>query len=848
MSKNMNCSIKLIVTLVAISFIDCGHSQVSPLPQNAKGIWQEDNKLDTKKIDWNAQWIWLPQDIESNVLLARRSFNLSEESSSAILKITASSKYELFINGQYINQGPARSSPHHQSFDILDINSALIKGSNTLAVKVHHQKGKVSYHLKGRAGLLVQLDLESNNISSQIKSDDSWKVSNDPSWDNNAPFISRFQLFVNDKIDFRNKIKNWNQPNFDDHSWNNARPLKRNSGWPAPQKNETATTFITPWTSLVPRDIPYLVEQDIEATNLIFEDEIRLDRSSKHFELNLDHNSIDDSKKNAKILIYDFGTVINGMPKINIEGSKGSKIDIYTAPYILNNTFISNTVDSNFHDQIILSGKEDQWQSMYFKPTRYLAILINDSIESTKINSIGIHQIKYPFELKASISTPEAPWIEELWNASIKTIDVCTTDAFTDNYRERRQYAQTNYYAALGNYWTYGDTALQRRYLIQIAQEQQANGLMPAYAPLAKGDFMVILDSNCLWIRSLYNYYLYSGDEQSVRELLPAAKRLLALLNSFTNEYGMIDSPPYSYWLDHTLNDRRGANLNLNGHYFGALKDFERLLLLLEDKDSTSYTLKIQALSSSLQKYLWDESEQLFADAFIDGKTSSAFSEHGNTMALAEGIATKEQAEKVISTLLKKDDNNFIKRANGMTMVSPAMSYFLHKGLANYGYEQASLELLYSKFSKMLSKESNGTLWEEWWLNGSGRTGEFIGGRTRSDAQTESAFPPDLIASYVLGLEVTKPGMTEIIISQPKMDLKNINAAIPTPQGILKIEWILKYHKSLNLEVPKNITIKLDLNTFDLDQKEIIYLNKTKLRTKDLQYLILKSGNHHVSF
>jgi len=95
---------------------------------------------------------------------------------------------------------------------------------------------------------------------------------------------------------------------------------------------------------------------------------------------------------------------------------------------------------------------------------------------------------------------------------------------------------------------------------------------------------MVILDSNCLWIRSLYNYYLFSGDETTVRQLVPAAQRLLSLLNSFTNDYGMIDSPPYAYWLDHTLNDRRGANFTLNGHYLGALKDFGQLLEWLEDK------------------------------------------------------------------------------------------------------------------------------------------------------------------------------------------------------------------------------------------------------------------------
>ena len=77
----------------------------------------------------------------------------------AILKITATSHYKLYINGQYLLQGPARSAPHHQSFDQLEITPLLEKGINTIAVKVHYQDGQQSYHFQSRPGLLVQLNL-----------------------------------------------------------------------------------------------------------------------------------------------------------------------------------------------------------------------------------------------------------------------------------------------------------------------------------------------------------------------------------------------------------------------------------------------------------------------------------------------------------------------------------------------------------------------------------------------------------------------------------------------------------------------------------------------------------------
>ena len=143
----------------------------------------------------------------------------------------------------------------------------------------------------------------------------------------------------------------------------------------------------------------------------------------------------------------------------------------------------------------------------------------------------------------------------------------------------------------------------------------------------------------------------------------------------------------------------------------------------------------------------------------------------------------------------------------------------------------------------MLAPDTNGTLWEEWWRDGSGRTGKFIGGRTRSDAQTESAFPPDLFAKYVLGLEVTQPGMQEITVSIPKYVLKNAKATFPTPHGNCSIEWKIGKTKELTLDVPNGCSVKLDVAS--LDSKNIV-INKEK--NKGNKYILLASGKHKVSF
>ncbi len=813
-----------MIVLAAISFHFFGFSQeISFLENEIKGFWVQ-HSFDTDLYkDWKAQWIWMPESELSDLMLARKTFELTEVPKRSEFKITASSKYQLFVNGTYVLQGPARSAAHHQSFDVLDISSLLKKGTNVIAVKVHFQKGTKSHELEGRAGLLVQLKIPGNDL---VSTDASWKVKGDASWDNASPQLNRFQLVVADNVDLSKRISNFQAIDFNDNSWNSAKPLLRNSGWPAQKKGEKATALTTPWINLVPRDIPYLKEKNVIVKNSIQAYDVSAEQfntyqfplveteGSTYFKRHITGTITIPPAQEDKVhfILYDFGRVINGMPKLRIEGPKGTQVHVLSAPFIVDETFTQQIVASDYHDKLKLSGNMDSWQAMYFKATRYMAVAISGNTSEVKLHAAGIHEIAYPFEQQGTISTPEIPWAEDFWNASKKTIEVCTTDAFTDNYRERRQYAQTGYYAAMGNYFIFGDYELQKRYLIQVAQEQMASGIMPAYAPLTGDDYMVILDSNCLWLRSLYNYYLYSGDTATVDYLMPYADRLMRLLNSFTNDKGLLESPPYAYWLDHTLNDRRGANLCLNGHFLGALEDYSQLKKWLgDDTVAQNYSEKSIQVRNALKAF-WDEEKGFFADALVEGERSKQFSEHANAMALASGVATPEQAENVAEKLLKKDKFNYIKREDGTTMVSPAMSYFLHEGLAKYGYEKESLELFNARFSKMLDENTNQTLWEEWWRDGTGRTGKFQK-RTRSDAQTESVFPPMLFVNHVLGVKVSEPGMKELIVSKPGFELNNSTGDVPTPNGVLEIDWNISKGQ-LILEIPNGTKVKLELDSF----------------------------------
>ncbi|MCP4451164.1 MAG: hypothetical protein GY809_06860 [Planctomycetes bacterium] len=812
-------------------------------------------------VDWQAQWIWMAQDEVSDMMLARKTFMLSEVPEQTRVAITASSAYELFVNGKYMGRGPARCAPHHQSFDLLDVSKALRKGQNCLAVRAHYQREGVSYYNPSRAGLLVQVE----GLSESIQTNATWRVSPDQSWHDASPPMARFHLEVSDRVDLRKQARGWPEAGFDDRRWQPAQVLKREIGWPAPQKNDRPTHMIPPWTALVERDVPYLKERVVPAGAPAQVTRLRASEVGDEWvdapvvariPVSRGGSPGDTVAANVPgechVLIYDMGAVKNGRPYLDIMAPAGTVVDVMAAPYLKDGSLVSPIAASLYVDRVVLSGQRDRWEAFYWKPTRWLAVVFRHLIGPATVHGVGFVQSDYPLEQKGQFLASEAPGLEALWNAAAKTIKVCTTDAYTDNYRERRQYAQTAFYACLGNYALFGDTALQRRYLMQIAQEQLANGMMPAYAPRHGNDFMVILDSNCFWIKGLHQYFLYSGDVNTVRQLLPAARKLLELLTSTTDGFGMIDSPPYPYWLDHAVNDRRGANFCLNGHYLGALEDFAQVLDWLHEPDVHVYQARADKIRGSLRTHLWDPKRELYADALVDGKRSVLFSEQANAMALAMDVATPAQAAAIARQLLEAESHDFIRRESGVTLATPAMSYYLHAGLAKHGYVSESFAMLQARFGRMLGPETNGTLWEEWWLDGTGRTGRLVKKLTRSDAQTESAFPPALFVEYGLGIRPTQPGLKEVLLRRSRSGLGRIEGSIPSPEGTLAVRWRFNQGAGgdLHVNVPGAMQVKLDIESLGLPSGGRIVVDGQvfKPAQKQSTHVMLSGGNHHVQF
>src|SRR5512136_2869564 len=132
---------------------------------------------DFSEIRWRGHWIWVPEEpitfgspfsFAVNLSakeahgLFRKTFHLDCVPERAPARVTADSRYTLFVNGRHVFRGPIRSQPRRLHYDLFDLAPYLQPGENVLAVYVKYYGTPKAYWMPavpnmtlGKSGILV---------------------------------------------------------------------------------------------------------------------------------------------------------------------------------------------------------------------------------------------------------------------------------------------------------------------------------------------------------------------------------------------------------------------------------------------------------------------------------------------------------------------------------------------------------------------------------------------------------------------------------------------------------------------------------------------------------------------
>jgi hypothetical protein len=174
-----------------------------------------------------ASWIWSAEARRpyNNFVCFRRSFDLAAAPVDAELRITADSRYEVHVNGEWLGHGPPRSWESPWPVDHYDLRGRLRKGRNTVAVLVQHFGIGTFQYLHADAGLLAELTWKDAGGRKTLATDGEWLCLANAGHAWPVPRISCMQAWE-EQFDARELPGDWVCPDFDDRSWRRANVVR----------------------------------------------------------------------------------------------------------------------------------------------------------------------------------------------------------------------------------------------------------------------------------------------------------------------------------------------------------------------------------------------------------------------------------------------------------------------------------------------------------------------------------------------------------------------------------------------------------------------------------------------
>ena len=759
-------------------------------------------------VDFSAKWIAPPGEKGSNyTFLARKEFLVPESPVRAILRIAADSRYVLYLNGQRVGQGPARGTDNRYFFDSYDVTAALRKGKNHLAARVHSPVTPLSSTVLSITPAILA------EIEDLVKTDTSWEVCIDPSARSDAPFYTH-HIGYSEYRDFRKEPVGWERGEDNADIWSPAEEIA--------DANELGRV-------LSPRTIPALSDDRYRPELIVgtggvplakpgIEDDVEyaaLMQGETHFKP--DQPRFFDTEAltwggSAKVLpwcflsnkatmqgayiILDFGREICGNVMLDIEAPEGTILDIGYDEDVRDGRLDTLRVNVGgplyrFADRYILRGGRQRIENhMHDRGFRLIQLTLRRFEEPVRIHSIEAANRVYPIPVEASFECDQL-MLNRLWDACVQTLQECSMDLFVDcPWREQTLWLDDHLQENLFYFTLTSDRVFPAHNLRVSAEGALANGMIPSRYPSQRTCLLPVTSAN--WITVLSDYYLYTGDLELVKELLPVIDKALSVYQGWTEEDGLVadrHDPGMWNFIDWGY-DISGVQLDgkvaaLNMLIAGAYKLAAGLHEAAGNSErAEEYRGRVGEITAAIKKCFWLEEEQHFYDCTAPLNNKRSFSQVPHGVGLYYELLDDKLREGALNVLL---DPGAIRAEFGYQL-------FVIDALVRNGRAQEGLKIIHDLWPHMIQPGGSPTLWEV-------VDGRDAFGGCGSLCHAFSCLPMFFMQTALLGVRPLKPGFEEFSLVPQSLGVLRAKGHIPTPHGAIYVAWSLQDDGSLDVDV-----------------------------------------------
>jgi alpha-L-rhamnosidase len=803
---------------------------------------------DFPEIRWLGHWIWVPEEPvapsegfasvidpdapESNGLF-RRAFVLDHVPDLAPARITADSRYALFVNDQELGRGPIRSQFRRLHYDMYDLAPYLVAGENVIAVHVRYYGRETAFWMPatpnrtlGRGGAMVfECDL---GESGWLVSDGTWKAHRADAWDyRSADGRDMVTEGVPMEVfDARRFSHDWKALGFDDSAWGQG--LIVHAMMSGLYRSQPPTH---PYGPLYPRSIGQLIGQVREPASVQVETIPSLAIESGSSPMDRVDQAFAASRKGQPQEIQlpvqvhvpngggawikvDMGRVVCGFVQLDLQAAPGTELDLsyLEEPIRVTSHFGRMRAGTRYTAR----GHDDRFGLFDAVGFRYAYILVHSLPGDVVLEEFAVREYLHPWVEPASFECSD-PRLEKVFQAGVRTVQLCSPDAFVDcPTREQRAWTGDGVVHQMVTLAANRDWRLAKRY-VELANSPRSDGILPMFtvSMLELTGSFTLPDWSLHWVHGVYNWYRYAGDRDAILSWLPTIARILRWYAPYQTATGVLKDVAEWNLVDWSSVSTTDTSSLLTAEWARGLREFAEMAAWLGEAASRRWAEELYEKARAGFEAFWDEARGSYIDHIVDGVSRPEMSQIAGALAIVSGLAPQGRWKRVVDTITDEtrlvvrswagggqSEEKFEQQQRGIydidwdvdgeiVMSEPFMSYVVHDAVALAGRAER-LPDLYLRWTSFLD-DGYDTIGENW--------------GTGTHAHGWSCAPARDMVIYTLGVSPAEPGFTRARIAPRLGRLEWARGRVPTPQGPIMVE---ASRGELKIESP--IPFELDLD------------------------------------
>ena len=743
-----------------------------------------------------AKWVWTPEwgpEDESGsgkFVYFRKVFELGAGGVTCTARVSADSRYRLYVNGQRACFGPCKGDHNTWYYETVDLTPYLVVGTNVISVQVLRYpalgRGNDSVWRTKLPGLLVHGVVCEERTGSEIvnfHTDETWFCKKDEAIALSQGVYTQF-LGITEYVDGSKRPQGWLETDDDTASWGNC----------------IAYTFyadtgaLKPWV-LESRPIPALYE-----TPRRFKQVVKTSNGNGG-EVWTRFLNNEDNADNVVIPAHttisvdlDAGELTTGFLELSMNGGGGGAVRLLAAecyerkpfsiPWRRDKGDRTDSVNGDLYGDIdtylpagtrnaSLRAADEVYEPFWFRTFRYIRLEIETADEPLTLNSFTYRETGYPLEVGAAYRSSQ-PEESLLWDISVRTLRRCMHETYEDcPYYEQLQYGMDTRSQILFTYLLSGDDRLARRTVYDFHSSILPNGLTqsryPSVAP------QVIPGFSLYWVLMLHDHMMFYGDREWIERYLNGVDGVLGYFHRMLDSTGLVGAMDPRHWSFVDWAIRWKANYGMpdaaksgpltvyNLMYAYALQHAAELAVFAGRTELAEvYKTRAKGIIHAVKTHCISATRP---GLFTDGPGVEEFSQHAQAWAVLCGAVHGDEARRIMGISIS--DPAFVP-------CSFAMSFYLFRALSLAGlYDR--VDALFEPWRKMA--RDNVTTWME----------DLVS--QRSDAHAWGSVPIYEYAVEALGVLPIAPGFRALRIRPAIGQRSEASGRVITPEGPVDVNW-----------------------------------------------------------